>query len=358
MADNLTNNLFTYATSELSQDAFICYLMSFALEDAKDDPVLKECAKKILAKMMGLCSEDWVKIELTNIKRQIHNIDILLSASYNDQNYKIIIEDKTYSSEHDNQLERYKEIVKNKFEKEDIKETNIKEVYYKPTFQGNMENVKKAGYTIIGKDDIVKLLKPYCGKTNNRIILDYYEYWKNFHEDAKAYEGSLVKEWGRHQITAFYDYLQSMLIEKYEDFNGKRYTVSYGYVSNPSGGFYALWIYPKEKNITINNYRTKIYFQIEITPNMSENADSGNIHLKLRVEDEEKEANNSLKSSLIELAKNIGFDKPKVVRAGKTMAFGEVVGNYAEMEHNDFENVIMKAIKEFTSLCNKQSKSE
>ena len=42
---NLKNNLFNYATSELSQDAFLCWLASYALEDAEPrcGPVPKKC---------------------------------------------------------------------------------------------------------------------------------------------------------------------------------------------------------------------------------------------------------------------------------------------------------------------------
>lgn len=47
------NNLFRYATSELSQDAFICWLMSFAHKDhLQEDAVLRECAQKLLHKMV------------------------------------------------------------------------------------------------------------------------------------------------------------------------------------------------------------------------------------------------------------------------------------------------------------------
>ena len=37
----MKNNLFNYATSELSQDAFICWLCSFALPDARPNPTLR-----------------------------------------------------------------------------------------------------------------------------------------------------------------------------------------------------------------------------------------------------------------------------------------------------------------------------
>ena len=44
MAD-LNNKLFYYATKELSQDAFICWLCSYALEDVLNpDMSLRECA--------------------------------------------------------------------------------------------------------------------------------------------------------------------------------------------------------------------------------------------------------------------------------------------------------------------------
>ena len=39
--NELKNNLFEYATSELSQDAFICWLASYAHEEAEKDAALK-----------------------------------------------------------------------------------------------------------------------------------------------------------------------------------------------------------------------------------------------------------------------------------------------------------------------------
>ena len=50
---SLKNNLFQYATKELSQDAFICWLCSFALEDAsKDDMALVTCAKELASEFL------------------------------------------------------------------------------------------------------------------------------------------------------------------------------------------------------------------------------------------------------------------------------------------------------------------
>ena len=46
-------NLFGYATSELSQDAFICWLLSYAIEGgASKDAALHGCAVEFLRKVL------------------------------------------------------------------------------------------------------------------------------------------------------------------------------------------------------------------------------------------------------------------------------------------------------------------
>ena len=43
------NNLFAYATSELSQDAFIAWLMSFAMKEFEGkDVLLTKCAREVI----------------------------------------------------------------------------------------------------------------------------------------------------------------------------------------------------------------------------------------------------------------------------------------------------------------------
>lgn len=79
-------NIFDYATSELSQDAFICYMLNFP-----------PAAKLFLEKC---------KIENENIldiEHQHKHIDILVKTD----NHYLIIEDKTGTGEHDDQINRY-----------------------------------------------------------------------------------------------------------------------------------------------------------------------------------------------------------------------------------------------------------
>ena len=94
-----TPNIFDYATSELSQDAFICYMLNFP-----------EPAKLFLEKC-GIRSEEIKSIKTqypANIcddkgKKYKGHIDILVET---DKHY-LIIEDKTGTDEHDDQIHRY-----------------------------------------------------------------------------------------------------------------------------------------------------------------------------------------------------------------------------------------------------------
>ena len=75
---NLKNNLFNYATSELSQDAFLCWLASYALEDAEPDDTLRSCAREMLE--LFVPEFNVLPFTLTDVERQVWHIDALLAS--------------------------------------------------------------------------------------------------------------------------------------------------------------------------------------------------------------------------------------------------------------------------------------
>lgn len=75
---NLKNNLFTYATKELSQDAFLCWLASYALEDAEPDDALHSCAREMLELFVPELKGR--PFTLKDVGRQAGHIDVLLTA--------------------------------------------------------------------------------------------------------------------------------------------------------------------------------------------------------------------------------------------------------------------------------------
>ena len=75
---NLKNNLFNYATSELSQDAFLCWLASYTLEDAEPDDALRSCAREMLE--LFVPEFNGRPFTLTDVERQVWHIDALLAS--------------------------------------------------------------------------------------------------------------------------------------------------------------------------------------------------------------------------------------------------------------------------------------
>lgn len=106
----MVTNIFTYATKELSQDAFICWLL--VNHDVEE---LQEESYRFLNLLMdtNFANGD---IKQMTIKQQERKIDIVIdfwtsvSKSY-DSHYVLVIEDKTTSSAHDEQLVNYNQII-------------------------------------------------------------------------------------------------------------------------------------------------------------------------------------------------------------------------------------------------------
>lgn len=244
----MKNNLFQWATKELSQDAFICWLMSYSMENAKEDAVLKGCSQAFLREF--LYNEDISgDIVVNNIERQCNHIDVLLTVN---NKYKIIVEDKTYSKEHSDQLMRYLDVVEN-----DFADYIPVGVFYKTGFQSDYSQVNSSGYRIVGRDTIVRILTEYAGQSNNQILKDYFEYYNHFEEEAQSYQKKPLIDWDWWQINAFYDGLQKAKVTDQYGLSS-----NYGKVNNAVGGFYAMWIF-NDKRYFIEGAKCELYLQLE-----------------------------------------------------------------------------------------------
>lgn len=225
----MKNNLFNYATSELSQDAFICWLCSFALPDARPNPTLRECAHAMLAVFVPEFKGR--EVELLEITKQTDDIDVLFTARCEGTEYKIIFEDKVYSSEHGEQLTRYWDGIKEKFPG-----CEVRGVYYKTGFESNLGDVEAKGYQIVNREDVLATLGPYVDRANSDILQDYYEYWKHCQQKADSYQTMPVNRWGWWQAYAFFDALHQDM--------PKGIWSTYRYVANPPAGLTAWCLVP------------------------------------------------------------------------------------------------------------------
>lgn len=98
-------NIFNYATKELSQDAFLRWL--FENWDSKHKDV-KAASLNMIKDFLDLPEQESINISYLYTKSQEFKIDILVFLEVNQTKHLIAIEDKTYSFEHSDQLERYK----------------------------------------------------------------------------------------------------------------------------------------------------------------------------------------------------------------------------------------------------------
>jgi len=216
-------NLFSYATSELSQDAFVCWLLSWASPEFKEsDGDLHECATNFIRAFFEKHKKSAPSIiEQVEVRKQDNNIDVLCIIN---DSYPIIIEDKTSTKNHSDQLTRYFEIIKGR----GVEEQNIIPIYFKTEDQASYSDVEKNGYQPFLREDILSILTGYKGV--NAILVDYRSHLQSISDEVESYKSKEIQKWNWYSWIGFYLRLQNQLGSGHWD-----------YVANPNGGFLGLW---------------------------------------------------------------------------------------------------------------------
>lgn len=345
---DLRNNLFRYATSELSQDAFLCWLASFALEDAKPDRALQACAHELLECFVPSLKDS--PFAVMDIERQVGHIDVLLTVVSRGRTYKIIVEDKTFTSEHDNQLQRYLIQGQNTWP-----DCTVCGVYYKMGFQSDLSHVKAAGYQIVTREQMLNLMAKYRDQTTNPIFLDYYNWWSEYHRQTLLYQQLPLARWNSQQILGFYHFLQT------GGFAADHHVwMGYGYVSNPKGGFEGLWMGLHDNQFILLDVSCSLYLQIEPQWNTERQEQTFPICLKLSL-DEIKSTSVSAKTIRDALIYDspgryclidFQFQRPARMRSGKHITIGEYTRPSGETAAQ-FQDTLAAAINDYRSFLQK-----
>ncbi len=231
-------NLFDWATSELSQDAFICWLLSWA--NYPEDEALYKTAKHFINMMTGGKIQSFDKV---TVIKQTNNIDVLCLV---DDKAAIIIEDKIDTVEHSNQLARYKEKIAS--ENNDLE---LFLVFYKTGDQGCYGEVEKQGYMKFLRKQILEML--YFGVeqgVEHPIFADYFDSLLRTEKRYQSYLTSKPENWSWDAVKGFFGHLQ-------KNFGG-----DWGYVPQMNGGFMGYWWHWK-RMFTPSGTEFDIYLQIE-----------------------------------------------------------------------------------------------
>lgn len=244
-----TPNIFTYATSELSQDAFILWLLDWANpEFEKEDRALCNTAQNFVRLLL---KNEKLQITSVKCKKQENHIDVFAVVN---EKYALIVEDKTNTSEHGNQIQRYYSWVK---QENKYKDLEIHSVYFKTgnesKFKLNrlVEKYEKdfcnERFSVVTRQEVLSVLSHSA--TTNSIFRDYLSHLQGIQDKTDAYLTMPIKKWNWLAWQGFYMRLE-------QDLQGG----DWGYVANPSGGFWGFWW----KFCPINSMQdARIYLQFE-----------------------------------------------------------------------------------------------
>ena len=292
----MSPNLFSYATSELSQDAFICWLLKWASPEYKNvNGELHACGTALLeaflmdGRVMG-------SIESVEIRKQYENIDILCIIN---NRFPIIIEDKTNTSAHSGQLKRYNNLI---CSKKEFSECDIVRVFFKTYDQSDYEKVKDDGYRVFTRIDFLKILNQYT-HTYSDIFNDFKTHLNELETSVQSYRTMPKEKWTNRSWTGFYMALNEIL--------GRGDTAcNWKYIPNQSGGFMGFWWDSDTTNgvtshvqLEGNKNINRLVYKLKISPPITRSLYA------------------SWSKTLIKLSSEFGlqFTKPKRLGSGKSV---------------------------------------
>lgn len=205
-------NLFDYATSELSQDAFLAWFCRWADESMTDDKELQTYARAFLKKYIAIQLPEYKEeIRSVNVRRQYEHIDVLLTINHD---FRVIIEDKVHTYKHGNQLQRYSDAIDDPKVKLYIKTGDESEAQRR-------QIEEKDGYCVITRADLLQSLES-CN-SNNEILRSFVDRFRGWENATHSYRQSDV--WSTAQLIGFYKDMERVIPE-----------TNWTYVSNPNKG--------------------------------------------------------------------------------------------------------------------------
>lgn len=314
MSENKRPNLFDFATSELSHDAFIAWLLCWSDPRYKSE-MPHSLSKAILREFFKISGKETPGITSVEVKTQHKNIDVLVIVTDDEgQKWAVIIENKLFTREHSDQLSNYWGRIEESKTYDTIKHDQIVGIYYKMWEQSNLEKVYKSKFVHFDRQMMMHSIE--SNPSGSEIVNQYYQYLNRLQEELDAYKTETVSSWSSSQWTGFYSRLK-------QDLNDG----DFGYVANPRGGFMGYWMGSQDIGDGM-----KIYVQSE----------NNKLCVKLYARDKEfrQKAKNYWHRKLLKTAKQFGVNivKPKVMRVGKWFTIGVLDTDENIPWKDEFEN--------------------
>ncbi len=294
-------NLFSYATNEYSQDAFICWSLEWASpENLQNDPELHKYGVALINALFEKADRKAPKIECVKVFKQHKRIDAFCMVN---GEYPIIIEDKTNIENHSGQLQRYLEIIKQDFP--NCKD-NILSIYFKTGDQSSYSGVVNNDYTPFLRADILAVLEKYNGKDS--ILCNFQTHIQGIENVVQSYQSKHIQKWHWKQWIGFYSELQKRL--KDGDWDEVNPPGKQGFM-----GFYWFWQNGEGCRQYLQLQQDQLCFKIEVSSELEKDSQGiSNMRGKWHKRIMEK-ANDMASSSELD----IKISRPDHFGHGKTM---------------------------------------
>ena len=217
-------NLFDLATKELSQDAFIAWLLQWADPICRDhNTELQAVAESFLRELIALQSEVPDCINRVKAGRQWESIDVWVEVN---NSHLVLIEDKVDTGQHSDQLSRYR-ATGEKWCKE--RGWQLVCVYIKTHSDSalNLERVGKQGFAVLNRKRLLDLLD--APQVRSDIYTDFMDRLRELERVESNFDKKRIFDWDCNDWKGLYQAIEQ-----------RRSVVNWGYVHNPAGGFWNL----------------------------------------------------------------------------------------------------------------------
>ena len=217
-------NLFDLATSELSQDAVLCWCIAWAdRAHAAADPDLHRLGRDLVAAMLRAGDVEPPDGEYTvTVKRQLERIDIVAEIG---DTHLLAIEDKVHALELHNPLDEYIKRITARYP-----DRRRLFLFLKTGDQSSYGGVRAGGWTPFLRQQILEVLRNR-GSTN-AIYRDFLDSLERRDTVVQRYRTVPVASWGPRDPA--YVGLYTALQAEFPDGH-------WGDVPNKSGGFLGFW---------------------------------------------------------------------------------------------------------------------
>ena len=348
-------NIFDYATKELSQDAFIKWLISNY--NIEDDLELRNISLSFVCFLTDghVSVEELIKSKIL-IYSQVDHIDISIDiypskdSKLEDKHDVIVIEDKVFSSEH-KQLTTYNKTINN------WKNINrVFKVFYKV---GSLSSNDLSGVDTANKDQsfkwrIYSLNKIYDffkdkNKSNSQILNDYIEYINRIYKAYKGESAKSILEWKPYDFEGFI----KKNLSGYDNEKSKK--EEYVWIENYQGRYVSICYQrclpcPYEKDAAVLEIFVRSKNKVSATFHHAFFIDKDSPRRWSIKKCPEKQ---ELRDKLIEYIKELSKDSNSLVdkvRSNASNTFGRFVGEKKIDNSNDLLLTVQNWVDEFIKI--------